>query len=174
MCILLSCQDIDVEIDRENTNYNQLNRKHVEDNVFNAKELEEPSQTSTAETIKELALQKEESKMKKVIAQMTVMKQIQKKREENQKLELALKKLAERRKIIHAALEKQKQVAEEKRKNAGAELQRQMEVMASREKLIFNIRQQEKEREKEREREGEGAEEQTAATPSVQRGGNIW
>ena len=149
----MSCQDIDVEIDRENTNYNQLNRKHVEDNVFNAKELEEPSQTSTAETIKELALQKEESKMKKVIAQMTVMKQIQKKREENQKLELALKKLAERRKIIHAALEKQKQVAEEKRKNAGAELQRQMEVMASREKLIFNIRQQEKEREREKERE---------------------
>lgn len=130
-----------------------MNRKHVEDNVFNAKELEEPSQASTAETIKELALQKEDSKMKKVIAQMTVMKQIQKKREENQKLELALKKLAERRKIIHAALEKQKQVAEEKRKNAGAELQRQMEVMASREKMIFNIRQQEKDKEREREQQ---------------------
>ena len=80
---------------------------------------------------------------------MTVMKQIQKKREENQKLELALQKLAERRKIIHAALEKQKQVAAEKRKNAGAELQRQMEVMASREKVILNMRNQEKARERE-------------------------
>ena len=93
--------------------------------------------------------------MKKIIAQMTVMKQIQKKREENQKLELALKKLAERRKIIQAALTKQKQVAQEKRKNADAELQRQMEVMASREKLIVQIRNQEKERDRERERERE-------------------
>ena len=152
---ICALQDIDVEIDRENTNLNQLNRKHVEDNVFNAKELEEPSQTSTAETIKELALQKEDSKMKKVIAQMTVMKQIQKKREENEKLELALRKLAERRKIIRSALEKQKQVAQEKRKNASAELQRQMEVMASREKFILNIRNQEKERERHREREEE-------------------
>ena len=91
--------------------------------------------------------------MKKIIAQMTVMKQIQKKREENQKLELALKKLAERRKIIQAALTKQKQVAQEKRKNADAELQRQMEVMASREKLIVQIRNQEKERDREIERE---------------------
>ena len=142
-----------MEIDRENTNLNQMNRKHIEENIFNAKELEEPSQTSTTETIKELALEKEDSKMKKIIAQMTVMKQIQKKREENQKLELALKKLVERRKIIHAALEKQKQVAEEKRKNAGAELQRQMEVMASREKLILKLRNQEKDRDRQRGRE---------------------
>ena len=34
---ICALQDIDVEIDRENTNLNQLNRKHVEDNVFNAK-----------------------------------------------------------------------------------------------------------------------------------------
>jgi hypothetical protein len=59
---------------------------------------------STEETMKELALQKEDTKMRKVIAQLMLMKQIQKKKEENAKLGMALKKLAERRKIINTAL----------------------------------------------------------------------
>ena len=62
------------------------------------------AQISTEETMKELALQKEDTKMRKVIAQLMLLKQIQKKKEENVKLGMALKKLAERRKIINTAL----------------------------------------------------------------------
>ena len=98
------------------------------------------AQISTEETMKELALQKEDSKMKKVIAQMMLMKQIQKKKEENRKLGMALKKLAERRKIINAALKRQKQIADEKRRLALVELERQKNLMAEKEQLIFRLK----------------------------------
>ena len=126
-------KELDVEIDRENTNT-----------------IDRPVQSrqSTEETMKELALQKEDSKMKKVIAQMTLMKQIQRKREENEKLELALRKLAERRKIIRVALMKQKEVAERKRSEAFRELERQKELMESRERLLSNIRKVEQSKER--------------------------
>ena len=126
-------KELDVEIDRENTNT-----------------IDRPVQSrqSTEETMKELALQKEDSKMKKVIAQMTLMKQIQRKREENEKLELALRKLAERRKIIRVALMKQKEVAERKRSEALRELERQKELMESRERLLSNIRKVEQSKER--------------------------
>ena len=74
------------------------------------------AQISAEETMKDLALQKEDTKMKKVIAQLMLMKRIQKKKEENVKLEMALQKLAERRKIINSALKQQKQIADEKRR----------------------------------------------------------
>ena len=126
-------KELDVEIDRENTNT-----------------IDRPVQSrqSTEETMKELALQKEDSKMKKVIAQMTLMKQIQRKREENEKLELALRKLAERRNIIRVALMKQKEVAERKRSEALRELERQKELMESRERLLSNIRKVEQSKER--------------------------
>ena len=126
-------KELDVEIDRENTNT-----------------IDRPVQSrqSTEETMKELALQKEDSKMKKVIAQMTLMKQIQRKREENEKLELALRKLAERRNIIRVALMKQKEVAERKRSEALRELERQKELMESRERLVSNIRKVEQSKER--------------------------
>ena len=54
------------------------------------------AQVSTGEKMKELALKKEETELKKVIVQMVLMKGIQK----NEKLDLALEKLVERREII--------------------------------------------------------------------------
>ena len=105
---------------------------------------------STQETIKELDLEKEDSKMKKVIAQMTLMKQIQKKRKENVKLDLALKKLVERRKIIQAALKTQKAAAEKKRGESLRELERQKKLMESRERWISKIRKEEESRERTR------------------------
>ena len=63
------------------------------------------AQISTEETMKELALPKEDTKMRKVIAQqLMLMKQIQKKKEENAKLEMVLQNFAERRKLINTAL----------------------------------------------------------------------
>ena len=70
---------------------------------------------------------------------MTLMKQIQRKREENKKLELALRKLAERRDIIQAALETQKEGSEEKRREVIKDLERQKELMGSRERFINKI-----------------------------------
>ena len=60
-----------------------------------------------------------------MMAQMTLMKQIQKKEEENRKLELALQKLNERRKLINDALTRQKIVADEKRKKAFSDIEKQ-------------------------------------------------
>ena len=91
--------------------------------------------------MKDLAQQNEDNQMKKVIAQMTLMKQIQRKREENKKLELALRKLAERREIIQAALETQREGAEEKRRDNLRDLKRQQELMESRESFINKISQ---------------------------------
>lgn len=111
------------------------------------------AQISTEETMKELTLQKEDTKMKKVIAQLMLMKQIQKKKEENIKLEMALKKLAERREIINAALKQQKQIADEKREKAMAELKRQKKLMSDREHLISMLKQQKEEASRSRQKE---------------------
>lgn len=86
--------------------------------------------------------------MKKVIAQMTLMKQIQSKRKENEKLGLALKKLVERRRIIQAALKTQKAAAEKKRGESLRELERQKKLMESRERWISKIRKEEESRER--------------------------
>ena len=107
---------------------------------------------STKETMKELALQKEDTAMKKVIVQMMLMKQIEQKKEENQKLELALKKLAERRKIINAALKQQKEIADEKRRLAQQELERQKKLMKEKEELILKMKRDEELKLKEKER----------------------
>ena len=85
----------------------QSKSKHSDDDL--EAPVRKAAQVSTEETMKELALQKEDTTMKKIIVQMMLMKQIQKKKEENDKLELALQKLAERRKIINSALKQQKQ-----------------------------------------------------------------
>ena len=74
---------------------------------------------------------------------MMLMKQIQKKKEENQQLELALGKLSDRRKLINAALKKQKQIANEKRLDAQKELQRQKQIMKEKENLILQMKAEE-------------------------------
>ena len=110
-------EGINEEIENENLKMSKLKEqkkvRHEDD------ELDAPvrnaAQVSMEETMKELSLQKEDTTMKKVMVQMMIMKQIQKKKEENKKLELALQKLAGRRKIINAALKQQKQIADEKR-----------------------------------------------------------
>merc|ERR1719419_950568 len=108
-------EDINEEIEKENIKMNKLRAQSSLTNTDD--ELDAPvrkaAKLSTKETMKELALQKEDTAMKKVIVQMMLMKQIEQKKEENQKLELALKKLAERRKIINAALKQQKEIADE-------------------------------------------------------------
>ena len=111
------------------------------------------AEISTVETVKELNLQKEDTNMKKVIAQLMLMKQIQQKKEENVKLEMALKKLAERRKIINVALKKQQQIADEKREMAIAELKRQKKLMSDREQLITMLKEQKEEASKIRQKE---------------------
>ena len=89
---------------------------------------------SSAETLRELILQKEEDKVQKVIAQMSLMKQIQKKEAENKKLEKALEKLNERKKLIHEALRKQKASADKKRKNAIDRLEKQARLLKERDR----------------------------------------
>lgn len=85
--------------------------------------------SSAVETIKELKLQREDDNIQKMIAKMSLMKQIQRKTEENKKLEKALEKLSERRKLINRALNQQKIDADKKRKNVLDTLQRQKEIM---------------------------------------------
>ena len=89
---------------------------------------------SSAETLRELILQKEEDKVQKVIAQMSLMKQIQKKEAENKKLEKALEKLNERKKLIHEALRRQKASADKKRKNAIDRLEKQARLLKERDR----------------------------------------
>ena len=92
------------------------------------------SKESSAETLRELILQKEEDKVQKVIAQMSLMKQIQKKEAENKKLEKALEKLNERKKLIHEALRRQKASADKKRKNAIDRLEKQARLLKERDR----------------------------------------
>ena len=90
------------------------------------------TEESSAETLRELILQKEEDKVQKVIAQMSLMKQIQKKEAENKKLEKALEKLNERKKLIHEALRRQKASADIKRKNALDRIEKQARLLKER------------------------------------------
>ena len=137
-------KEINSEIEKENSKIQQLRSKKP---VDTDDEMNEPvinaAKLSTEETVKELTLQKEDTTMKKVMAQMMLMKKIQKKKEENKQLELALRKLAERRKLINAALKKQKQIAAEKRFEAQREIQRQKQLMKEREELIIELKAQE-------------------------------
>ena len=96
------------------------------------------ARVSTEEKMKELALQKEETELKKVIVQMVLMKGIQKKTEENKKLELALEKLVERRVIINAALKQQKQTSNEKNRFALQKLERQKKLMQEKEESMWH------------------------------------
>ena len=137
-------KDINKEIEKENAKIDQLRRKKIQDTEA---PLRKAAKVSTEETVKELNLQKEDTTMKKVMAQMMLMKKIQKKKEENDKLELALRKLSERRKIINAALKKQKSVASEKRLEAQRELERQKQLMREKEELIIKLKEEEDKRE---------------------------
>ena len=92
------------------------------------------AQISTEETLKELVLQKEDTKMKQIIARVMLMKQIEKKKKENDKLQMALQKLAERRKMINSALKQQRQTADEKIRMVLVELERQKELIDQKEK----------------------------------------
>lgn len=85
--------------------------------------------SSAVETIKELKLQKEDDSIQKMIAKMSLMKQIQRKTEENKKLEKALVKLSERRQLINKALKQQKLDADKKRDNVLEILQRQKDML---------------------------------------------
>ena len=128
MNVSLNTQEIDKEIERENS------KSKVQKNArINPAFLEDPissiTKESTAETVKELKLQKEDDNIKKMMAQMTLIKQIQKKEEENRKLELALQKLNERRNLINNALKRQKVVAEEKRNKAFVDIEKQRRLL---------------------------------------------
>ena len=59
-----------------------------------------------------------------------LLNQIQKKKTENSKLDLAFKKLTERRKIISVALKQQKQIANMNRRKALLEIERQKKLLA--------------------------------------------
>ena len=140
-------KEINAEIERENSKIDQLKLRKQTGGSEVDSDLEGLARTaakvSTEETVKELTLQKEDTTMKKVMAQMMLMKQIQEKKEENKQLELALQKLSERRKLINSALKKQKQIANEKRLDAQKELARQKELMRNKEKLILRMKAEE-------------------------------
>ena len=140
-------KEINAEIERENRKIDQLKSRKQGTGSEDDGDLEGLARTaakvSTEETVKELTLQKEDTTMKKVMAQMMLMKQIQEKKEENQQLELALQKLTERRKLINSALKKQKQIANEKRFEAQKELDRQKQLMINKEKMILRLKAEE-------------------------------
>jgi hypothetical protein len=151
-------QDINEEIEAENDKMTVLKGSKSDGDDFDSP-VRNAAQVSTKETMKELALQKEDTTMKKVMAQMMLMKQIKKKKVENGKLEKALRQLAERRKIIHSALKEQKSIAEEKRLQARREVERQKAVMEEKEEMIRRLRQQADEREERERRDRERMEE---------------
>ena len=155
-------KEINAEIERENRKIDQL--KSRKQSTGSEDDLEGPARTaakvSTEETVKELTLQKEDTTMKKVMAQMMLMKQIQEKKEENQQLELALQKLTERRKLINSALKKQKQIANEKRFEAQKELERQKQLMINKEKIILRLKAEEDLKDIKESKEARDAEEQ--------------
>merc|ERR1719422_1767916 len=158
-------KEINSEIEKENRKIEQLQTKPLHADRGDD-ELEAPVRTaakvSTEETVKELTLQKEDTTMKKVMAQMMLMKQIQKKKEENKQLELALQKLSERRKLINSALKKQKQIANEKRLDAQKELQRQKQLMKEKEQMILKLKAEEDLRDLQLEKDrGKGSTEKT-------------
>ena len=140
-------KEINAEIERENRKIEQLKTRKQIDGSDDESSLDGSSRNaaklSTEETVKELTLQKEDTTMKKVMAQMMLMNQIQKKKEENNQLELALQKLSERRKLINSALKKQKQVANEKRIEAQKEIERQKQLMRDKEQLIIRLKAEE-------------------------------
>ena len=140
-------KEINAEIERENKKIDQLKTRKQGASSDDDIDLEGVARTaakvSTEETVKELTLQKEDTTMKKVMAQMMLMKQIQEKKEENNQLELALQKLSERRKLINSALKKQKQIANEKRFEAQNELERQRMLMKDKEKIILRLKAEE-------------------------------
>ena len=140
-------KEINAEIERENRKIEQLKTRKQIDGSDDENSLDGSSRNaaklSTEETVKELTLQKEDTTMKKVMAQMMLMNQIQKKKEENNQLELALQKLSERRKLINSALKKQKQVANEKRIEAQKEIERQKQLMRDKEQLIIRLKAEE-------------------------------
>ena len=157
-------KEINAEIERENRKIEQLKTRKQGSGSQDDGDLEGPARTaakvSTEETVKELTLQKEDTTMKKVMAQMMLMKQIQEKKEENQQLELALKKLSERRKLISSALKKQKQIANEKRFEAQKELERQKQLMSDKEKIILRLKAEEDLKEIKETKEARDAEKQ--------------
>merc|ERR1719237_737561 len=126
-------KDINEEIDAENDKMSELQDVRQDEDDFDSP-VRNAAKVSTKETMKELALQKEDTTMKKVMAQMMLMKQIKKKKAENSKLEEALRKLAERRKIINSALKEQKSIL------AQREVERQKAVMAEKEEMIRQLR----------------------------------
>ena len=144
-------KDINTEIEAENVKMAELKGQKSNEDEFDSP-VRNAAEESTGETIKELALQKEDTTMKKVMAQMMLMKQVQKKKAENNKLEQALRRLADRRKIINSALKEQKSIAQEKRLLAQREVERQKAVMDEKEEMIRQLRKQADERE-ERERQ---------------------
>ena len=152
-------QDINEEIDAENDKMSELQDVRQDEDDFDSP-VRNAAKVSTKETMKELALQKEDTTMKKVMAQMMLMKQIKKKKAENSKLEEALRKLAERRKIINSALKEQKSIAEEKRLLAQREVERQKAVMAEKEEMIRQLRKKADEREERERREKQRRREQ--------------
>ena len=152
-------QDINEEIEAENDKMSELQDVRHDEDDFDSP-VRNAAKLSTKETMKELALQKEDTTMKKVMAQMMLMKQIKKKKAENSKLEEALRKLAERRKIINSALKEQKSIAEEKRLLAQREVERQKAVMAEKEEMIRQLRKKADEREERERREKQRRREQ--------------
>ena len=89
-----------------------------------------------------VTLQKKDVKMKKLITQLTLMKKTQKKKKENLKLEMVLRKLDEQRKKVHAAFNQQKNMLDKKKMESLVELKRQKKPMAHTEHLIFELKQQ--------------------------------
>ena len=140
-------KEINAEIERENQKIDQLKTRKQGAGSDDDMDLEgaarNAAKVSTEETVKELTLQKEDTTMKKVMAQMMLMKKIQEKKEENNQLELALQKLSERRKLINSALKKQKQIANEKRFEAQKELERQRQLMDDKEQIILRLKAEE-------------------------------
>ena len=156
---ICASQDINEEIEAENDKMSELQDVRHDQDDFDSP-VRNAAKVSTKETMKELALQKEDTTMKKVMAQMMLMKQIKKKKAENSKLEEALRKLADRRKIINSALKEQKSIAEEKRLLAQREVERQKAVMAEKEEMIRQLRKKADEREEKERREKQRRREQ--------------
>jgi hypothetical protein len=86
--------------------------------------------TSSEDSIKDFGLPEENIEKKGDQTNKILLKQIQKKEIENSKLDLAFKKLTERRMIISTALKQQRLIANMNRRKALLEIERQKTLLA--------------------------------------------
>ena len=111
-------------------NRKEINLKTKEKNPSRKEAFDYLLQISMEDSMKDFGLPEESIEKEGDLTNKMLLNQIQKKKTDNSKLDLALKKLTERRKIISAALKQHKQIANMNRRKALLEIERQKKLLA--------------------------------------------